>query len=61
MRKSVKQQLIEACEQKASELESAAITYRMDAHSLRNRGSGPLPWWAKLLASEFGINGKDKK
>lgn len=64
-RLSVKQRLIIELEDRASSLEddpeydpdedATAWTYRQDARALKGRGSGPLPWWAKSLAREWGI------
>lgn len=59
MKRSGKQKLIVALEARLNEPTLAEWERERCAYYLRlpkGRGSGPLPFWAKLLARDLGVN-----
>ena len=55
-RASLKRRLIERCEARAAELEREAERLRFYARGMRGRGSGPLPYYERVvLADELEV------
>jgi hypothetical protein len=55
---SVKQRLIEEFDRRAALAHTSPAdswTFKQSARRLRERGSGPLPYWAKLYAKAWKI------